>query len=67
MAFSLIFRSAAIALCGSGFYVGGKSDVVLAFRRLYSLENELNGVLDRALDMWKRWAEGPYRIMRLGD
>ena len=70
MAFSLIFRSAAIVLCGRGVYVGGKCEIVSAFRRLYPCENELNGVLDWALEMWRRWAENPlhdYEVERLNE
>lgn len=61
LAFSLIFRSASIALCGRGVYVSGKEEVVSAFRRIYPHEDELNDLLRWALEMWRGWAESPLR------
>lgn len=55
-AFSLIFRTASIWLCGSGVYVSGKEDTTEAFRKECSRERELCEVVSEALKLWEKWA-----------
>lgn len=55
-AFSLIFRTASIWLCGNGVYVGGKEDVVKAFLDKCPREKELCEIISGALKLWEKWA-----------
>jgi len=54
-AFSLIFRGAAIVLCGNGVYVGDKEEIVHAFKRTFTDEKELNKILCHSLRLWNNW------------
>lgn len=54
-AFSLIFRSAAVMLCGNGVYVSGKEEITTAFEKRYSEEKELCDIISQALMLWERW------------
>ncbi len=53
--FAAIFRTACIALCGEGRYVGGKGEAVSAFREVYPQERELHDVLSQSFILWKEW------------
>lgn len=52
--FPIIFRTAAIALCGEGRYVSGKSEVVSVFHEVYPQE-ELHNLLLQSFKLWKKW------------
>jgi len=54
-AFSLIFRTASIWLCGNGVYVSGKRGVAEAFRDKCSEERELCEIISEALRLWEKW------------
>ena len=58
-AFSLIFRSAAIVLCGNGVYVSRKEEIVTAFKGEYPKEKELYDILSWALRAWEKWKIKP--------
>jgi len=55
-AFSLIFRTASVWLCGNGVYVSGKRDAAKAFRDKCSRERELYEIVSEALRLWEKWA-----------
>jgi len=58
-AFSLIFRTAAILLCGNGVYVGSKEEIIDAFERSFPDEKELNKILYFSLRLWEEWKTRP--------
>lgn len=60
-AFSLIFRSASVMLCGDQVYVSGKEEIATAFKKKYPKE-ELCNIISQALMLWKRW-----KTMSLSD
>lgn len=54
-AFSLIFRSAAVMLCGDGVYVSGKEETTTAFKKKYPKEKELCNIISQTLIQWEKW------------
>lgn len=58
-AFSLIFRGAAIVLCGNGVYVGGKEEIVDSFQRTFPDERESNRILYYSFRLWEEWKTRP--------
>ena len=54
-AFSHIFRTASIALCGDGRYVSGKRETVSAFHEVYAQKSELCGIISQSFGLWKKW------------
>jgi predicted nucleotidyltransferase len=55
-AFSLIFRTASIWLCGNGVYVSGKRDTVKALMDKCPRKKELCEIVSEALKLWEKWA-----------
>lgn len=54
-AFSLIFRSATVMLCGDGVYVSGKEETTTAFKKKYPKEEELCNMISQTLIHWEKW------------
>ncbi len=54
-AFSTIFRTASLSLCGEGKYVSGKKETVLAFQEIYAQESELCRVISQSFELWEKW------------
>jgi predicted nucleotidyltransferase len=55
--FGLIFKTLALYLSTIGVYVGGKQDVLRAFKRLHPNETEAIKNAERAYGLWVTWGQ----------
>jgi len=58
-AFCLIFRTAAVALCGQGEDVSAKEGTASTFQKTYREERELCDIISRAVKLWEKWRTKP--------